>query len=84
MKEFFVCMEACHQIYNTCLRSMLYKDLRMFLIQDYFVICCGPILMTYKDGETMIEVFHSFLGKTLLKSFVKNMTWISLLEAIRL
>lgn len=74
MREYCVCMEVCHQIFNTYHKLMLCRDRKMFPTLVFYAIFFGLTLMTSRVGEIMIEVSLSFLARTSSKSSAKSMT----------
>lgn len=73
MIGFYACMV---DLVLTCMiqKSLMdFKDPRMYQIKDCCVICYGQIQkLIYKDGQKMIEEFHSYLAKMSSKSSLKS------------
>jgi hypothetical protein len=73
MIEFCVCMVGYHHSCNLWNRSKKYRNLLMYLIVGYFVICCGVIRIRKRmDGVRMKEELVLHLGLSMWGYFVRS------------
>ena len=69
MSVYCACMEVYLLILHICHRLIVFLDLRISQIKDFYVIYYGQIQMILMGGAKMKEVFHLYLDQTSSKSF---------------